>query len=69
MSEHCVVFDKVYPNDRIIEALGVHYAAATGACEDCGHLPECSANSGFEFPADAACMMKAREYSGENDYQ
>jgi len=62
MSEHCVAFDRDYPIGKVIEALGIHWAFVTGACDDCGYLPRCSSRSGFEFPHHAACMVKAREY-------
>lgn len=58
------MFDRPYPADKQAEGRAVSWAIASGACNACKHLPRCSTDNRFVFPADAACMKKKAELLG-----
>ena len=59
------MFDKQYSDDVQAEGLGVAFAVATGACNECSCLPLCETDGAFVFPEDAPCMVRKREVLAE----
>ena len=55
------VFDREYPMDVQAEGMAVQLAVATGACDKCEFLRECSSNENFVFPKTAWCSKKKGE--------
>lgn len=65
--KNVVIFDKPYSEDKIAEGMAVQWAVLSGACNECKYLKQCSNDSGFVFPENAACMEKKAEFKKERE--
>ncbi len=58
---HVTIFDRPYPIEKQAEGMAIHQAVATGACDKCGFLRQCSADVSFKPPVFAWCSRKKAE--------
>lgn len=59
--DNVLIFDKPYSLDKQAEGIAVAWAVMNGQCEACPVLSRCESDDDFEFPQDAACMVRKRE--------
>lgn len=62
MPSNVVIFDKPYSEETIAEGRAVQWAVVSGSCNRCKHLQQCESDNNFEFPQNAACMIKKAEF-------
>ncbi|MBP3939477.1 MAG: hypothetical protein IK955_08705 [Clostridia bacterium] len=61
MQNNTVIFDKPYSADKIAEGRAIQWAVVSGACNKCDYLRRCESDVFFQFPQNAACMIKKNE--------
>lgn len=55
---YCTAFMEDLPPEKQAEGLGVQAAVLLGECFHCEHYARCSTDETFEFPPNAACMVR-----------
>lgn len=59
--KHITIFDKPYSLEKQAEGMAVHQAVATGACNQCGCLKQCSTDEFFKPSIFAWCQKRKHE--------
>ena len=52
--------------EKAYEAVAVAECFILGVCDSCGYRAQCEEEVAFEFPQDAPCTKRKKEYMGGN---
>ena len=61
MAKHIIVFDRSYPREKQAEGLAISEAVASGKCDKCAFLKQCTKDRDFEFPVFAWCQQRKHQ--------